>query len=151
MILLNSSPNKNWPWNYDGDAFSHCYAIDPVSGMELDLDVVLEVEPADYEATNDGRNVDFAKVARDLSVLMGAWREIDIDRARAHAIEDAIAFAFETCGIEEGEALSEEQMARVAKAISNRLAPFLVHSMLGLQLTEEDLRAIERKSRGGSK
>ena len=136
---------------YDGHAFSHCYAVDPLSGKEVALDVVLEIEPADYERMNEGRNVDFAKVVRELNVLMGAWGEMDVERARTEAINDAIAFAWETCGIEEGEILSEEQTERLAKAIMGRLEPFLMHTILGSRLTEDDLRAIERKSRGGSK
>ena len=137
--------------DYDGHAFSNSYAVDPVSGKELDLDVVLEVEPADYEEINDGSDVNFAKVARDLDVLVGAWREMDVDRARAEAIKDAVAFARATCEIEEGDMLSDEQLAQFAQVVSNRLVPFLVHTMFGSQLTEDDLQAIERKSRGESK
>ena len=72
---------------------------------------------------------------------------MDIDRARAHAIEEALAFACEACGIEEGDILSDEQAARFARVVSNQLVPFLEHLILGSQLTEDDLRAIERKSR----
>ena len=35
--------------NYEGTAFSHCYAIDPISGKELDLDIELVIEPADIQ------------------------------------------------------------------------------------------------------
>ena len=133
--------------NYERCAFSHCYAIDPVSGKELDLDIVLEIDPADLPEIYDGRKVNYGEVARDLGVLVGAWREMDIDRARAHAIEEALAFAYETCGIGEGDILSDEQAARFARVVSNQLVPFLEYLILGSQLTEGDLRAIERKSR----
>ena len=39
--------------NYEGCAFSHCYAVDPVSGKELDLDIVLEIAPADLAEIYD--------------------------------------------------------------------------------------------------
>ena len=136
--------------NYHGHAFSHCYAVDPLSGKEVNLDVMLEIEPGDYEEMNEGGSVDLGKVVSNLKVLMGAWREMDVERARSEAINDAVAFAWETCGIEEGEILSEEQTARLARAISDRLEPYLLHMILGSQLTEDDLRAIERKSREGS-
>ena len=134
--------------NYERCAFSHSYAIDPVSGKELDLNIVLEIDRADFQEFHDGRKVDYGEVARDLGVLVEAWREMDVDRARAHAIEDALAFACEACGIGEGDILTDEQAARLARVVSNRLAPFLAHTILGSQLTEDDLRAIERKSRG---
>ena len=137
--------------DYDGHAFSHSYAVDPVSAKELDLDVVLEVEPADYEEINDGCNLDFDKVARDLNVLVGAWREMDVDRARAEAIKDAFAFACEVCAIKEGDMLSDEQLAQFGQVVWNRLVPFVVHTKFGSQFSEDDLRAIEQRSRGGSK
>ena len=119
-----------------------------MSGKKLDLDIVLEIDPADLAEIYDGRKVDYAEVARDLVVLMGAWREMDVDRARRRAIEDSIAFAREKCGIREGDILSDEEAAQFVRAVSNRLTPFLAHTILGTQLTEDDLRAIERKSRG---
>lgn len=137
--------------NYDGHAFSHCYAVDPLSGKEVDLDVVLEIEPADYEEVNEGGEVDFSEVVSNLKVLFGVWREMVVERARTEAIDDAIEFAWETCGIEEGEILSEEQTAQLANSIFERLEPYLLHTILWCQLTESDRRAIERKSRGGSK
>ena len=137
--------------DYDGHAFSHCHGVDPVSGEELDLDVLLDVEPADYEEINEGRSLDFAKVGRELDVLVGAWKEMDMDRARTEAIKDAIAFARETCGFEKGEILSDEQNLRLAKVISHRLLPFVVHMVFGSHLSEDDLRAIERKLKEGSK
>ena len=135
---------------YEGIAFSHCYAIDPVSGKELDLDIELVIEPADIPKIYDCRNVDYNEVRRALGVVVGAWRQMDLERARAHAIEDALNFACDECGIEEGDILSDEQAARFARVVSNRLEPFLVHMILGSKLTEDDRREIERKSRACS-
>ena len=79
---------------------------------------------------------------------MGAWREMDVDRARRRAIEDSIAFAREEYGIREGDILSDEEEAQFARGVVNRLTLFLAHTILGTQLTDDDLRAIERMSRG---
>ena len=115
---------------------------------DLDLDIVLDIDPADLAEICGGRNVDYGEVARGLDVFMGAWKEMDADRARRRAIEDSIAFAREKCGIREGDILSDEEAAQFARAVSNRLTPFLVHTILGSKLTVDDLRAIERKLRG---
>ena len=136
--------------NYEGIAFSHCYAIDPVSGKELDLDIELAIDPSDVSEIYDYRKVNFGEVSRALGELVGAWREMDRERARTHAIEDAWNFACEECGIEEGDILSDEQAARFARVVANRLAPFLEHMILGSELTEDDLRTIQRKLRAGS-
>ena len=134
--------------SYEGCTFSHRYAVDPVSGKELDLDIVLEIDPADLAEICDGGKVDYGEVVRDLDVLVGTWREMDADRARTRAIEESIASAREECGIREGDILSDEKAAQFARAVSNRLMPFLAHTVLGSNLTEDDLRAIERKLRG---
>ena len=97
--------------DYEGIAFSHCYAIDPVSGKEL--------------------KVNYNEVIRALGAVMGAWRQMDLERARAHAIEDAWKFACDEGGIEEGAILSNEQAARFARVVANRLEPFLAH-ILGI-------------------
>ena len=123
---------------YEGKAFSHCYAIDPVSGNELDLDIELVIEPADIPKIYDYRKVDDNEVRRALGVVVEGWRQMDLERARDHAIKDALKFASDECGIEEGDILSDQQAARFARVISNRLEPFLVHMILESNLTSDD-------------
>ena len=117
--------------NYEGIAFSHCYAIDPVAGKELHLDIELVIKPADIPKIYDYRKVNYNEVRRALGAVMGAWRQMDLERARAHAIEDALKFACDEGGIEEGDILSDEQAARFARVVANRLEPFLAH-ILGI-------------------
>ena len=114
----------------------------------MNLDVELTLDAADVAETFEQRTVDFSETVRDLDVLVGAWREMDLDRARAHAIDDALKSACEECGIEEGDVLSDEQAAEFARAVSKRLEPYLLHAILGSGFTEEELAEIERKSMG---
>ena len=96
---------------YEGRAFSHCYAIDPVSGKELDLDIELVIESADIPKIYDYKKVDYNEVRRALSVVVEAWKQMDLERALTHAIEDALKFACDECGIEEGGILSDQKSA----------------------------------------
>ena len=134
--------------NYEGCAFSHCYAVNPVTGKELDLDIVLDISPTDLAEIDDGGNVEYGEVARALGVLVGAWKEMDVDRARTRAIDDAIAFACTECGIREGDVLSDEQAAQFARVVSDRMTPYLLHTVMASRLTDDDRRAIRRKLRG---
>ena len=131
--------------NYEGCAFSHCYAVNPVTGKELDLDIVLDINPADLAEIDDGGTVEYGEVARALGVLVGAWKEMDLERARTRAIDDAITFACAECGIREGDILSDEQAAQFARVVSGRMTPYLVHTILASRLTDDDRRAIEQK------
>ena len=134
--------------NYEGRAFSHCYAVNPVTGKEMDLDIVLDINPADLAEIDDGGSVDYDEVARALGVLVGAWKEMDINRARTRAIDDAITFACAECGIREGDILSDEQAAQFARVVSGRMTPYLVHTVLASRLTEDDRRAIQQELKG---
>ena len=136
--------------NYNGKAFSHCYAVDPVSGKELNLDVELALDAADVAEIFEQKKVDFSEAKRDLDMLIGAWRQMDMDRARAHAIDDALRSACEECGIEEGDILSDEQVAAFAQEISRQLEAFLVNTILNSVFTEEELIEIKRKSKAGT-
>ena len=133
--------------NYEGISFSHCYAVDPVSGKELNPDVALTLDAADVAEIFEQRRVDFSEARRDLHMLVGAWREMDHNRARAHAIHDALKSACEDCRIQEGDVLSDEQATEFARVISKRLEPFLVHTILGSGFTEQELTEIKRKSK----
>ena len=135
--------------NYEGCAFSHRYAVNPVTGKELDLDIVLDINPADLTEIDDGEKVDYGVVARELGVLVGAWKEMDVDRARTRAIDDAIAFACAECGIREGDILSDEQAAQFARVVSGRMTPYLMHTILASRLTENDRRAIQQRLKAG--
>ena len=116
---------------YDGMAFSHCYAIDPVSGKELNLDVELMIEPADIPEIYDYRKVDNSEVGRALGAVVEAWGQMDRERAQDRAVKDALKFACDECGISEGDILSDEQAAQFARVVAQRLEPFLAH-MIGL-------------------
>ena len=52
---------------YEGGAFSHRYAVDPVTGKEMDLDVVLDISPAERAEIDDGAAVDYAEVVSPTS------------------------------------------------------------------------------------
>ncbi len=134
--------------DYEGIEFSHCHAIDPVSGNELDLDVELEFEPEDIQEIYEYKKVDFSETRRSLGVVLEGWRQMDLARARTHAIEDALQFACDELGIKEGDILPDYQIEQFARAVSRRLEPFLAHTIVGARLTENDLREIEQRLRG---
>ena len=135
--------------NYEGIAFSRCYAVDPVSGKELDLDVELALDAAGVAEIFEQRKVDFSEAGRDLDVLVAAWREMDQDLARAHAIDDALKSVCEEFGIAKDCIVPGEKAAAFLGAVLMRLEPFLVHTILGSGFTVEELAEIERKSKAG--
>ena len=128
--------------SYEGDAFSHGYAIDPVSRQELDLDVDLALDAAAVAEIFKQEKVDFGSSVRDLGTLVGAGRENERHRALRRAIEFASRSACEECGVSEGDVLSDERQMAFARAVSQQLEPYLLHELLGSRFSEEELAAI---------
>ena len=132
--------------NYGGERFSRGYAIDPVTGKELDIDVVLEMEPAEIPEIYGYKRIDYEEVRRSLDVLVRAWMEHDRERAMLRAIDDALEFARLECGVEPGDELSREKCAELSRVIVDRLEPFLLHR-LSSDLRVGDLQKLIEKSR----
>ena len=131
---------------YTGETFSHSYAIDPVTGRELDLMIDLKIEPDEIQEIYAYKKEDYAEVKRTLEALMAVLKEQDRERATANAIEAAWQSACAECGVKEGDILSERQVAEFARAVTGSLEPFLRHLVSGSMLSAEDLLKIERKS-----
>ena len=133
---------------YIGKAFSHSYAIDPVTGRELDIEIELKIEPDEIQEIYAYKKVDYVEVKRSFEALMAVWSDQERERAYLNAIEDALTYASAQCGVKDGDLLSERQTAQFARVFTNRLEPFLLHLFSGSMLSEEDLQKIARKSQG---
>ena len=116
--------------SYAGRAFSECYAIDPVAGQEILLDVQLpDFTDDEIEQIYDYKKVSYETVRIAVSGLMESYLEKAGERARSKAVEDAMEFAFGEWGVEEGEIITEEDTRRLAALITERLAPFVAHQL----------------------
>ncbi len=131
--------------NYDGDPFSCCYAIDPVTGQELDIEVHLNFTPEDIDAIYAGEKVDNSVLEMALSSLLETYQERSRSTSIAHAVDDAVEFAIAQCGVQPEEMHSDEQVANFIGLILNRLEPFLRHLSCSRAFSPEDLRNIAIK------
>ena len=132
--------------NYDGVRFSRCYAIDPLTGSELDIDVHLEFTPEDISAIYAYEKVNDDKVKVALESLLATWKKRDEKKAIAYAVNDALEFAIANCGAQPGETLSNEQVANLIRLVQDRLVPFMLHLRSSRAFSPDDLRNIALKS-----
>ena len=132
---------------YDGPRFSRCYAIDPLAGKELDLDIHLEFTPEDITAIYAYEKVNQDNMQMALESLLETWKEKDTKASIADAAEDAVKFASANCGAQPGEKLSEEHQANFIRLLQERLVPFMLHLRSSQTFSEDELRDIELKSR----
>ena len=101
--------------NYHGDAFVTCYAIDPMSGEELDLDVALNFSSDAIPAILANRKVDEGKVEDCLKSLLGmCFKNL--------MITNVIENANEKCGFKSTQSLSGEQFEKWSNIVADGLA-----------------------------
>lgn len=130
---------------YEGEPFSSFYALDPVSGKELDVDIELEISPEDIPAIYANEKFDANRQRAMLEELVAASRDRHEKAAIANAAKDAIDFAIAACGFQPGQELSEMQAADLIAKIQKKLEPFLLRLWSSRRFSPHDLRRIRAK------
>ncbi|GGF66936.1 hypothetical protein GCM10011332_21280 [Terasakiella brassicae] len=114
--------------NYNGPELSYTYAIDPVAGEEIDIQVNVQISVGQlhkcysFEAAPDG-----AIQAMNKVIPIARKRHWEDERNRV--IERAVEYAFANCGVNEGEILGEEGAKKLADLTMDQLQPFLLRAM----------------------
>lgn len=124
---------------YRGEAFDMCYAIDPVSGEELDLDVALDFSQDDIAAILSHNKLDEDKAEDCLRTLMSAclWHLMV-----ARAYENANAL----CGVEPDQELSGKLFDKWTTLVADNLARSLVGISPGDPLGSGDVQERDEES-----
>lgn len=114
---------------YEGRRFSRTYAIDPISGKELNMEILLSLSRDDitasyrYEKIPDGAIVK----AFDKVIPIGMERRYQSEKNRI--IEEAVQYAFKNCGAEEGQKMTEQQKQKCMELLMEKVTPFVAHML----------------------
>ena len=128
--------------NYDGARFSRCYAVDPITGKELDIDVRLKLTPEDIAAIYAYEKMDSCKAKRALDSLIAVWKERAEKKAIYHAIDEAVKYALENHDAQPGEVLSEDDIGKFSSLMADKLIPFVNNFHSSRAFSSEQLRDI---------
>ena len=112
---------------YSGPAQSYAYAIDPRTGYELVLNVRLAFSRKDIADIFNYLCADTSIFEQSASAVIGPAHAARSLRERNRVTREAVEYAFKNCGAKEGDRLSEEHCARIAKLVAERLAPFVAN------------------------
>lgn len=113
---------------FSGRDSTHSYAIDPIKGEELSIDVDLSLSMSDIRSAFNYEKLDDGIRKFAASSLFEYITEADFSRARSRAIRTAVERACENCDAEQGEHLTEEQLYQLTVEIMEDLRPFLQHN-----------------------
>jgi len=112
---------------YIGPNIENCYAIDPTTGMQFDLSVRLQFSQADMVDIFDYKHCDNEATKQAADAVFGPGMARKRQREQSHAVKEAVQYAFENCGAQPGDILTEEQLGIIAQLTSERLIPFIVN------------------------
>ena len=125
--------------SYSGEDFSHSYAIDPITGEELDLSVILNLSVAEVREAYEGKRYHQATYKRAIENVAETMREVGFNRAIDLVSKSAFGTACAKLGIEEGDILTDELARKLASEMADSMMPFIVHNFMSM-----DVSAIEQ-------
>ena len=117
--------------NYIGRQFSRTYAIDPVAGKNLDLNVALQLTRRDIDLAYAGKKVNWELTKEAIGKLVAFYQRTAFERERRSVIEEAVEYAFENCGAKPGEELTEEKLNLLSGLVFEKMEPFLLRVIQG--------------------
>ena len=115
--------------NYSGKDFQNIYAINPMTGEILELDIDLQLNPNDIQESYNYEKIPEGSVEDALSQVIPTGMKLSVEKEKNRVLESAIQYAFQNCGAKEGELLTEEHMRKVSSLVYEKIKPFLLHQL----------------------
>ncbi|UJF24136.1 hypothetical protein L0B52_07300 [Suttonella sp. R2A3] len=113
--------------SYEGRDLSNTYAINPITGEELSLTVVLDFSKEDIREAYDYKKIPKGSVEAAFEKIIPAGIERSIERERDRVLDAAVKYAFKNCGAKEGEMLMPEHINKLTSLMMEKLEPFILH------------------------
>ena len=112
---------------YDGPPIRAAYALDPIDGSELAVEVALPFSRSDINEIYEYRRYDPALMKASGDAVLGPLMRRNYDRERERAIGRGVDRGFRECGAKEGDFLTEEHVQFIARCVADEMARFLLH------------------------
>ena len=129
--------------DYTGPGREHSYAINPLTGEELELQFMLNLEKDDLAGIYDDTRLDHDRSVRDLENMLILWYEIDRNRAISRALDEAIEEASLEMGLMSEDLIPEHMVPVFIDLMFRKMAPVLLRLKFGRTFTPEELRTID--------
>jgi hypothetical protein len=114
---------------YEGERFSRTYALNPISGDEIEMQVELSLSPEDIAASCRHEKMSYDSIKKAFKKVISIGMESSYQREEDRVLNEAMQYAFKNCGAKEGENLTEEQIAKLTNLLMEKLNPFIIHQL----------------------
>lgn len=113
--------------NYRGKPINAVYAIDPVSGTELDVNVKLAFSREDIADIYAYRRIPEGAIAAALDDIIPEAIRRSFEREKAATIERAIRDAWSKLDLPPGTQLTEDHIQKLSAWVAEGVVPFFLH------------------------
>lgn len=113
--------------NYIGQDFTNSYAINPIDGSELNLEVELNLSSADIEAAYNYERIPNGSVEAAFDQVISTGMEFSYQKEKSRIIKKAVEYALANCGEKSSDTLTPENIKKLTALIMQQLEPFILH------------------------
>jgi hypothetical protein len=113
--------------SYEGEDISNTYAINPITGEELNLLVDLNLSNSDIREAYDYKKIPSGAVEDVFGKVIPTGMNSSFEKEKERVLNKAVMYAFENCGAKEGEMLLPEHVNKLTGLMMEKLEPFLLH------------------------
>lgn len=106
----------------------HIYALDPRTGIELDLSVRLDFSVADIESIYDYQMDDVSGRQSAFGAVFGPALAAQRESEWKRVWKEALDYAWANCGATENEILTDEHMRTISRLLAERIVPLALHA-----------------------
>ena len=115
---------------YEGKRFTQTYALNPVSGQEIELIIdISSLSKEEITAAYRNEKVPDISLTRAFEKTISIGLRQSFQKEMHRVINKSVKYAFDNCGAKEGDNLNEEQIAKAQKLLIESIRPFIIHQL----------------------
>lgn len=112
---------------YEGENISKVYAIDPVLGKELDVNLSLSLKNFKIQDLYDYKMYSDELMKKAISDVIGLRNKETHSAEQKRVVEEAVDLAIKNSGCQEGETFTKEHIDKISRDIAMKMAPYILH------------------------
>jgi hypothetical protein len=115
--------------NYTGKSKTITYAINPLTGEDLNIQINIDIEKIDIVNTFNSEHFPTEDLIKTFDLFMPEIIEKQREEEKSRVLKRAIDEAFKNCGAKEGEILTLDHLHKIAHDATEGIMPWILHQL----------------------
>ena len=113
---------------YAGEQISYSYAINPMTGEEVDVEVEFRCGPEQIRAMCDGAVFPLVECRKAVEGILPTVQWSMEERERKLVVSEATEYAFYNLDVEEGGLIEPRHARQITELVMEKMTPYLIHA-----------------------